>query len=171
MKHLVSLRLEGTAVQKLPSSFGNLIGLQTLDLSGCKHLKVVPTSIYRLTKLQRLNFNACRELEKLPYSSVGFLSLEKLNLSNSGILEIPDGLVCSTALKYLGLSGTNIRSIPASIKQASRLSTLNINNCKWLQSLPELPVQCNVDAEGCTALMRVASSRNKTEKQARLLLF
>ncbi|TQE13904.1 hypothetical protein C1H46_000535 [Malus baccata] len=40
MEHLVSLSLQGTAVQKLPSSFGNLIGLQTLDLHGCKHLKL-----------------------------------------------------------------------------------------------------------------------------------
>ncbi|XP_048425155.1 disease resistance protein RPV1-like [Pyrus x bretschneideri] len=171
MEHLVSLSLEGTAVEMLPSSFRNLIGLQTLDLSGCKHLKVVDKSIYLLTKLKRLNFKACRELERLPSSSERFPSLEVLDLSDSGILEIPDGLVRSTSLKRMYLSGTKIRSIPASIKQASRLSELNIVNCKWLQSLPELPMQCNVEAEGCAALKRVASSRNKTHKQARLLLF
>ncbi|CAN6544827.1 unnamed protein product [Malus baccata var. baccata] len=136
MEHLVSLNLRGTAVEMLPSSIGNLNKLQDLSLSGCYQLKDVPTSIYSLTNLKRLNFNICWRLEKLPSSSVGFLSLEELDLSNSGILEIP-----------------------ASIKQASRLSILNLSNCKRLKSLPELPVLCNVMAQGCTSLKIVSSSR------------
>ncbi|CAN6574938.1 unnamed protein product [Malus baccata var. baccata] len=110
MEHLVSLSLRGTAVQTLPLSFGNLIGLQTLDLSCCKHLKVVPTSIYRLTNLKHLDLHGCPELEKLPFTYTGFLSLEELDLSNSGILEIPEGLLCSTSLKRVSLYGTKIRS-------------------------------------------------------------
>ncbi|KAM1458030.1 hypothetical protein ACFX13_035996 [Malus domestica] len=158
MEHLVSLSLEGAAVEMLPSSIENLIRLQNLDLSGCKQLKDVPKSIYSLTNLKILNFYACRELEKLPSSSVGFLSLEGLKLSYSGILEIPDGLICSTSLQNLSLSGTRIRSIPASIKQASRLSELDLVGCKRLQSLPELPVLCNVEALGCTSLKTVSRS-------------
>ncbi|CAN6685112.1 unnamed protein product [Malus baccata var. baccata] len=173
MEHLVSLSLKGTNVGMLPylikcgdlvrivnmgqtphkkfllkisntSSIGNLVRLQTLNLSRCRNLKVVPTSIYSLTNLLYLNFYACRELKKLPSSFVGFLSLQVLNLSYSGILEILDCL---------------IRSIPASIKQASRLSELHIVGCKRLQSLPELPVLCNVKAQGCTLLKTVLSSR------------
>ncbi|TQE13825.1 hypothetical protein C1H46_000456 [Malus baccata] len=136
MEHLVSLRLEFTAVEMLPSSIGNLYGLQDLNLSGCYELKDVPTSIYSLTNLKRLDFYGCRRLEKLPSSSIGFLSLEELVLSCSGILEIP-----------------------ASIKQASRLSILELCWCKQLQSIPELPVVCNVNAEGCTSLKIVSSSR------------
>ncbi|XP_068320577.1 TMV resistance protein N-like [Pyrus communis] len=135
MEQLVSLRLVFTAVEMLPSSIGNLNRLQDLDLSWCKQLKDVPTSISSLTNLKRLNFYGCRRLEKLP-STLPFRSLEKLELSRSGILEIP-----------------------ASIKQASRLSMLHLRGCDQLQSIPELPVLCDVDAQGCTSLKIVSSSR------------
>ncbi|XP_048421610.1 disease resistance protein RUN1 isoform X2 [Pyrus x bretschneideri] len=159
LEHLVSLILQGTGVEMLPSSIENLIKLQTLDLSDCRNLKDVPTSIYNLTNLKSLYFSNCRQLEKLPSSSVGFLSLEVLDLKYSGILEIPGSLVCSTSLRSLSLSGTKITSIPASIKLASRLSKLNIVCCKRLQSLPELPVLCNVEAQGCKSLKTVSNSR------------
>ncbi|XP_070677168.1 disease resistance protein RUN1-like isoform X2 [Malus domestica] len=136
MEHLVSLSLEGTAVEMLPSSIGNLNRLQDLNLGWCKQLKDVPTSIFSLTNLKRLNFSWNWRLEKLPSSSIGFLSLEELKLRCSGILEIP-----------------------ASIKQASRLSVLDLQDCSRLQSIPELPVLCNVSAEGCTSLKIVSSSR------------
>ncbi|XP_050145799.1 disease resistance protein RPV1-like isoform X1 [Malus sylvestris] len=136
MERLVSLCLQDTAVEMLPSSIGNLNRLQDLNLSRCCQLKDVPKSIYSLISLRRLNFWGCRRLEKLPSSSVGFLSLEELELSFSGILEIP-----------------------ASIKQASRLSMLHLCWCSRLQSIPELPMLCNVKAEGCTSLKIVSSSR------------
>nr|XP_028958169.1 disease resistance protein TAO1-like isoform X2 [Malus domestica] len=136
MEHLVSLRLDGTAVQMLPSSIGNLNRLQDLNLNGCEELEDVPTSIYSLANLKRLSFMHCWRLENLPSSPVGFLSLEELNLSHSGILEIP-----------------------ASIKQASRLSILDLSLCGQLQSIPELPVLCNVAAHYCTSLKTVSSSR------------
>ncbi|XP_070677949.1 disease resistance protein RPV1-like [Malus domestica] len=123
-------------LKELPSSIGNLNGLERLNLEDCKRLKDVPTSIYSLTNLKRLSLYGCHRLEKLPSSSVGFLSLEELRLGCSRILEIP-----------------------ASIKQASRLSILNLNCCERLQSIPELPVLCNVQAQGCTLLKKVSSSR------------
>ncbi|XP_050140848.1 disease resistance-like protein DSC1 isoform X1 [Malus sylvestris] len=159
MEHLNFLSLEGTAVEKLPSSIGNLVGLETLDLGMCKNLKVVSRSIYNLTNLKILSFYACQKLKKLPSNSVGLLSLEVLNLSRSGILGIPDGFVCTTSLRDLDLSRSMIRSLPASIKQASQLSTLCLIGCKWLQSLPELPVVRLLQAHGCTSLKTVSSSR------------
>ncbi|KAB2614681.1 protein suppressor of npr1-1 [Pyrus ussuriensis x Pyrus communis] len=152
MEHLQSLNLETTAVEKLPSSIGNLIGLHSLDLGMCKNLKVVSRSIYKLTNLKNLSFYACRKLKKLPSNSVGLPSLEFLNLSRSGLLGIPDGLVCTTSLQSLDLSRSMIRSLPARIKQASRLHILFLIGCKWLQALPELPVECSLRAHGCTSL-------------------
>ncbi|XP_068320576.1 disease resistance protein RPV1-like [Pyrus communis] len=135
MEQLVSLCLVFTAVEMLPSSIGNLNRLQDLDLGWCGQLKDVPTSISSLTNLKRLIFIGCRRLEKLP-STLCFRSSEKLELSDSGILEIP-----------------------ASIKQASRLSMLDLRGCDQLQSIPELPVLCDVLAEGCTSLKIMSSSR------------
>ncbi|KAB2614689.1 protein suppressor of npr1-1 [Pyrus ussuriensis x Pyrus communis] len=144
-------------VEKLPSSVGNLVGLETLDLGMCKNLKVVSRSIYNLTNLKILSFYACRKLKKLPSNSVGLLSLEVLNLSRSSILGIPDGFVCTTSLRDLDLSRSTIRSLPANIKQASQLSTLCLIGCKWLQSLPELPVVRLLQAHGCTSLKTVSN--------------
>ncbi|KAB2602544.1 TMV resistance protein N-like [Pyrus ussuriensis x Pyrus communis] len=152
MEHLNFLSLKGTALEKLPSSIGSLFGLETLDLDMCKNLNVVPRSIYSLTNLKTLSFRDCRGLKELPSGSVGLLSLEVLDLRRTRISEIPDGFVGSISLQDLILSETRIRSIPAGIRQASRLHRLSVIGCKRLQSLPELPVVCDLEAHGCTSL-------------------
>ncbi|KAM1006978.1 hypothetical protein FF1_003621 [Malus domestica] len=159
MEHLNFLSLKGTALEKLPLSIGNLIGLQTLDLSCCKKLEVVPSSIYSLTNLKALRFRDCQGLKELPSGSVGLLSLEVLDLCSTRISVIPDGLIGSTTLQDVDLSGTMIRSLPASIKQASRLHRLSLIGCKQLQSLPELPMLCSLEVQGCASLKTVSSSR------------
>ncbi|CAL2279851.1 unnamed protein product [Prunus armeniaca] len=71
MEHLYFLSLSETAVKKLPSSIGNLIELQTLELYRCKNLKFVPSSIYNLKCLKTLMFGGCSKLKNLPSFSVG----------------------------------------------------------------------------------------------------
>ncbi|XP_048421708.1 disease resistance protein RML1A [Pyrus x bretschneideri] len=159
MEHLEFLRLAGTRVKELPSSIENLIGLQTLDLRLCSNFEVYPSSINSLTNLKTLSFRHCLRLKKVPPFSVGLLSLEKLDLCYSGLLKIPSGLIHLASLRDLELSGTMINSIPASIKQASELRSLRLNNCKRLQSLPELPVLQILEADGCISLKTVSSSR------------
>ncbi|XP_028965619.2 disease resistance-like protein DSC1 [Malus domestica] len=160
MEHLKFLRLEGTAVEELPQSVGNLVGLQTLDLGRCEKLKVVPSSIYNLTNLKTLSFNGCWKLQNFPQptGSVGLLSLEVLDLGESGILQIPEDLICLTSLLGINLNGTKIRSVPSTIKQASQLSCLFLIECTSLESLPELPVLSRLQADGCKSLMTVSSS-------------
>nr|XP_028965041.1 disease resistance-like protein DSC1 [Malus domestica] len=147
MEHMEFLCFKGTAVKKLPCSIDNLIGLQTFDLHLCGNFEVVPSSIYNLKNLVTLNFYACQKLKELPFGTVSLISSEVLNLGRSGISEIPDSLVCSASLKDVNLSETLIRSIPACIKEAPRLSRLWLTNCKMLQSLPELPVLVYLEAE------------------------
>ncbi|RXH97782.1 hypothetical protein DVH24_010107 [Malus domestica] len=165
MEHLKSLNLSETTVKELHSSIEFLPALKEIRLGDCKRLPSSQEQIDDLIKAYNyhtkhfVHFDCCRELEKLPSSSVGFLSLEKLNLSYSGILEIPNGLVCSTLFQCLSLSGTKIRSIAASIKQASRLSVLGLVGCQRLQFLPELPVLCTVKAHDCKLLKIVSSLR------------
>ncbi|RXH87742.1 hypothetical protein DVH24_034642 [Malus domestica] len=81
---------------------------------GCFTLKVVPSNIYKLTNLKKLNFFKCWELQNFPQPAGpgGLLSLEVLELGCSGILEIPECLICSTSLRGIDLTQSQIRSIP-----------------------------------------------------------
>ncbi|CAN6561956.1 unnamed protein product [Malus baccata var. baccata] len=155
-ENLLELHMPNSKVKKLWKEGQILMNLEVIDLHDSEYLTEVPNLSGSL-KIVRINLGGCKSLVEIP-CSVGFLSLEVLDLKYSGILEIPDSLVCST-LRSLSLSGTKITSIPASIKQASRLFKLNIVCCKRLQSLPELPVLCNVKAQGCNSLKTVSNSR------------
>ncbi|CAN6554464.1 unnamed protein product [Malus baccata var. baccata] len=161
-QRLVNLKVINLKYSKYLMEVPNLSGspkIEHIDLYMCKKLSVVPGSIYSLTNLKTLSFRDCPVLKELPSGSVRLQSLEVLDLSCTSISEIPDGLVGSTSLQKLDLSGSMIRSIPASIKQASRLHTLSLSWCNQLQSLPELPVQCDLEAHSCRSLKTVPSSR------------
>ncbi|CAN6554507.1 unnamed protein product [Malus baccata var. baccata] len=162
MECLTTLKLEGCKnLASLPWRIWKLKSLEVLDLTDCSELKIVPSSIYKLRNLKTLSFSRCRQLQNFPQpnGSVGFLSLEVLNLNCSGILEIPEGVICSTSLQYINLSGTKIRSIPSSIKQAAQLSCLCLIKCTKLRSLPEVPMLSRLKANGCKSLKTVSSSR------------
>ncbi|TQD75732.1 hypothetical protein C1H46_038734 [Malus baccata] len=149
-------------IASLLPSICKLKSLEELDLSFSSALRVVPSSIYELTNIKTLSFSCCRKLRNFPQptaGSVGFLSLEVLNLHGSGILEIPEGIICSTSLRVLNLSRTKIRSIPSSIKQVSQLSKLCVAGSKSLRSLPELPMVRRLHADFCESLKTVSSSR------------
>ncbi|XP_050104706.1 disease resistance protein RUN1-like [Malus sylvestris] len=159
---LTKLKLKDcTNLVSLPPSICKLKSLEELDLTSCSELKVVPSSIYKLTNIKTLSFSYCWKLRNFPQptGSVGFPSLEVLNLKYSGILEIPEGVICSTSLRDLNLSRTKIRSIPSSIKQAAQLSCLCLIKCESLRSLPEVPVLSRLQANGCKSLKTVSSSR------------
>jgi Leucine-rich repeat (LRR) protein len=52
----------------MPDTIGNLTGLKTLDLSGCKSLTTLP-AISKLTVLKAMNLNDCKSLKTLPVIS------------------------------------------------------------------------------------------------------
>ncbi|TQD95070.1 hypothetical protein C1H46_019338 [Malus baccata] len=163
MRCLTKLKLRNCInIASLLPSICKLKSLEELDLSRCSALRVVPSSIYELTNIKALSFRCCRKLRNFAQptaGSVGFLSLEVLNLHGSGILEIPEGVICSTSLRVLNLGKTKIRSIPSSIKQVSQLSRLCLFGCKSLRSLPELPMLRRLHADFCKSLKTVSSSR------------
>ncbi|KAH9783011.1 Disease resistance-like protein DSC1 [Citrus sinensis] len=60
---------------------------------------------------------------------------------------------CLSSLEYLDLSGNDFESLPASIKQLSRLRKLHLCYCDKLQSIPELPLSLKwLDASNCERL-------------------
>ncbi|XP_024017547.1 disease resistance-like protein DSC1 [Morus notabilis] len=133
MESLTDLCIDKTAIEKLPSSFGNLIGLRTLRADFCKYLEFDPEIIFNMPKLADLSLSNCPQLTSFTFHGV---DLENINVGRS-----------------------NIERIPESIKDASKLRRLDLNNCRDLRSVPALPLSLeSLDASGCTLLEEVSIS-------------
>ncbi|KAH9726939.1 Disease resistance-like protein DSC1 [Citrus sinensis] len=163
MEHLKCINLDRTAITELPSSFENLTGLKGLSVSDCSKLDKLPDNIGNLESLHHmsafgsaisqlpssvadsnvlgiLDFSRCKGLESFPRSLLGLSSLVALHIRNFAVMEIPQEIARLSSLIDLHIGGNNFQSLPASIKQLSQLSSLELNDCKMLQSLPELPL-------------------------------
>ncbi|MED6147425.1 hypothetical protein PIB30_043895 [Stylosanthes scabra] len=108
MRELSRLSLSGTPIGKLPSSLGNLVGLEDLNLNGCGNLDSVPDTIHRLKSLKNLDLGPCYNLHGLPSSISSLPLLNNLNLSGCYHSEISfsDDLFCYfPSLMHLDLSG------------------------------------------------------------------
>ncbi|XAR62045.1 hypothetical protein NMG60_11016627 [Bertholletia excelsa] len=60
------LDLSNTPIQRLPESVSHLCNLQTLNLSGCKHLVELPSGTSNLINLRHLNIKDCQRLTSMP---------------------------------------------------------------------------------------------------------
>ncbi|KAL5559992.1 hypothetical protein UlMin_036203, partial [Ulmus minor] len=167
--HLWKLNLSYTAIRELPSSIENLIGLCDLYLNDCEHLEELPASICKLTRLQTLSLECVVEepskLKKFPPMLSGLCSLTKLDLSGCNIREIPDWLGSLTSLVTLCLQGNDFERIPSSIGKLCKLKSLDISECKNLQSLPSsIGKLCKLQwlyISGCKNLQSLPSSIGK----------
>ncbi|XP_058730480.1 disease resistance protein Roq1-like [Vicia villosa] len=82
-----------------------------------------------------------------PEDSVGLLlpslsrlsCLQYLDLSFCNLLQIPTAIGLLHCLETLYLGGNNFVTLPTSIKELSKLTRLNLQHCKQLKYLPELP--------------------------------
>ncbi|KAH9727027.1 Disease resistance-like protein DSC1 [Citrus sinensis] len=151
-----------TRLKRISTSILKLKSLQNLYLIQCFDLENFPEI---LEKMEYLNYNALgrtkiRELpstfekgegteSQLPSSVADRNDLEGLSLylRNYAL----NG--CLSSLEYLDLSGNDFESLPASIKQLSRLRKLHLCYCDKLQSIPELPLSLKwLDASNCERL-------------------
>ncbi|KAL6123035.1 hypothetical protein ACLB2K_075558 [Fragaria x ananassa] len=161
MKRL-SLSLGGSAVEKLPSSIELLSeSLVKLDLNGSV-IREQPCSLF--LKLQNLMVSSFgffprrspHPLIPLLASLRHFSCLRELNLNDCNLCEgdIPNDISSLSSLKRLELRGNNFVSLPAGIHLLSKLRIINVEDCKRLQQLPELPVNhaLHVRVNNCTSL-------------------
>ncbi|XP_074586606.1 putative disease resistance protein At4g27220 [Curcuma longa] len=110
LKLLSVLDLSATSIEFLPESISVLVNLSALVLKECARLR----SIDRVQWLKKLRF---------------------LNMRESGIIELPEGMVHLTRLVYFNISCTNrLRKIPARlIAQFSHLEDLEMNRSLYFQ--------------------------------------
>ncbi|XP_058730475.1 disease resistance protein RUN1-like [Vicia villosa] len=102
-----------------------------------------PTSfIYKFleTHFRYLIFRKPEDSVGLLLPSLSRLScLEYLDLSFCNLLQIPTAIGLLHCLETLYLGGNNFVTLPSSIKELSQLRILNLQHCKQLKYLPELP--------------------------------
>ncbi|XP_057997761.1 disease resistance protein RPV1 isoform X2 [Hevea brasiliensis] len=109
-ENITYLNLNGTAIGHLPKSIGHLSALVALNMKDCKRLWYLPEGLHLLKFLRTTNFSGC-----------------------SSITEFPD---ISTNIQFLYLSETGIEELPSTIGELSKLSCLDLKNCKRLKNIP-----------------------------------
>ncbi|XP_065873142.1 disease resistance protein RPV1-like [Euphorbia lathyris] len=126
MKSLVALNLDGTAISTLTENIQNLNQLTTLSLRECKR-------VFSPRKNPHV-------INLLPFS------LTELDISFCKIFDgvIPQDLQGLVQLEKLKLSGNDFTSLPNSICSLTKLSTLYLDDCGWLLSIPQL--QSSIDS-------------------------
>ena len=187
LKSLKTLHLSGCSeLENLPENFGQLECLNELDVSGTA-IREPPVSIFSLKNLKILSFHGCAESSRsttniwqrlmfplmpgkranstslvLPSLS-GLSSLTRLGLSNCNLGEgaVPNDIGYLSSLRQLNLSRNKFVSLPTSIDQLSGLKFLYMEDCKMLQSLPQLPPNLELlRVNGCTSLEKMQFSSN-----------
>ncbi|XP_024017546.1 disease resistance-like protein DSC1 [Morus notabilis] len=133
MESLTYLCIAKTKIGKLPSSFGNLIGLRFLIANDCEYLEFDPEIIFNMPKLATLELFNCPKLGSFTFHGVDLVNIL---------------VKCS-----------NLKKIPESIKDASKLRRLLLKDCRDLRSIPAPPMSLeSLDASGCTLLEEVSIS-------------
>ncbi|KAM2397315.1 hypothetical protein ACFXTH_034131 [Malus domestica] len=178
LKSLKILNLSGCSkLETIPENWEKIECLEELDLSGTA-IRDSPSSLFLMKSLKVLSLRGCKGPPLKSWHSflhfglfptknpdpMGFVltsldylySLSKLDLSDCNLCEgaIPDDIGCLPSLEDLVLRGNDFVSLPASIRWLDSLKFLNLDSCKSLQELPDLPSneELTVTTEDCTCL-------------------
>ncbi|KAL4356750.1 hypothetical protein AHAS_Ahas09G0117900 [Arachis hypogaea] len=156
-----NLDLSNTKVEKLDKSIGKLLKVECLILEGSR-VKHIPKELSALKLLKKLkHLYSGLEIDKHQLQGLfnGLSSLQILHLKDcSHLFEFPDNIDSLSKLRKLRLDGSNVTWLPATIKCLQELEILSLNNCKFLETLPELPSSIKeFSADNCISLESVSS--------------
>ena len=183
LKSLKTLNLFGCSkLENVPETLGQVQSLEELDISGTA-VRRPPSSIFFMKNLKTLSFRGCNGPPssaswhlQLPFNLMGksscpvalmlpclsgLCSLTKLDLSDCGLGEgaIPSDIGNLHSLNELYLSKNKFVTLPASINGLLNLKNLELEDCKRLQSLPQLPSSINVvTVNGCSSLVTLSGA-------------
>ncbi|XLR24751.1 hypothetical protein S83_052651 [Arachis hypogaea] len=167
MEKVEMLRLCGTNIKDLPSSFQNLCELSCLNLSGHTFHRI-PSVIVNMPKLFTLyiggernkTWESCNKLEEgvegtLSSSNVTNLTLDKYMLSDNFF---PLALAWFRNVKTLDLSSNRFTILPECIQDFRFLSSLKVDFCTKLVKIAGIPPNLKqFSAVGCSNLTEVTS--------------
>ncbi|XP_029126405.1 disease resistance protein RML1B-like [Cajanus cajan] len=132
-------------ITRIHPSIGILRELAYLVLEDCKNLFHNLNIIFGLKSLEMLNLSGCskllnKRLIKKPKEAEHLENVDKntsvIQLSTSSSVYAIGSLL---SLKTLKLGGNKFVRLPTTIKELSNLHHLNLQHCKQLKYLPELP--------------------------------
>ncbi|XP_019433713.1 PREDICTED: disease resistance protein TAO1-like [Lupinus angustifolius] len=151
-----NLDLSKTGIQILNSSIKNLTRLHSLNLESLS-LKNLPNELSYLKSLSDLKICNCAlvlDKQKLHDIFQGLEHLKILYLKDCPKMsELPNNISGLSYLYELRLDGSNVESLPESIKNLDNLEILTLNNCRKLHCLPMLPLHVRVlSAANCRSL-------------------
>jgi hypothetical protein len=130
--------------------------LKILSLVNCVSLRQLHPSIFTAPKLRTLWLRGCKKIESLK-TNIHSKSLEILDLTDcSSLVEFS---VTSEEMVWLLLSGTAIHEFPSSMWRNSKLTYLNLSNCKKLNIVgkklsndPGIESHVELVLSGCTQI-------------------
>ncbi|CAK8577205.1 unnamed protein product [Lathyrus sativus] len=157
LRKLVDLDLEycGSLVS-IPNNIFGLSSLKYLNMHGCsgccfkefnntRHLDISETASHSQSTSSIRKWAINTSLLHTPSINTpmfpSFLSkycLRELDISCCGLSQVPEAIGFLRCLEMLNVGGNNFVTLP-SLRELSKLVYLNLENCKCLESLPELP--------------------------------
>ena len=169
MEDIKQLYLPTNCTNELPPSFGNLIGLEDLNISSNSGEAHLPGSIYNLQHIEELRLNCDFifpknvEIDRQPMcNSLGcsskyvFPSLKRLHLFFLKIrseIEFILNYCCPLTLEELHIFGSKVVTLPESMSRFERLHKLFIECCDEFQEIPSLPHSIRrVEVANCPSL-------------------
>ncbi|XP_039687160.1 disease resistance protein RPV1 isoform X2 [Medicago truncatula] len=151
-EEMTELFLDGTAIRELSSSFWCNTKLTVLDLIGCNKLNIVGKKLsddHGLLSVTELDLSGCTEINALSLWSIldGIQSLKRLKLNEC----------------------VNLECLPENMRNHSMLEWLELDDCRKLVSLTELPPSLfSLTAVNCTYLdtyfTQFSLIKNRAEK-------
>ncbi|KAH9782091.1 ADP-ribosyl cyclase/cyclic ADP-ribose hydrolase [Citrus sinensis] len=154
VESLEGLHSSGTALRNPVSSIFSVQNYQALSFLGSK-LPQSSSSLYFPFPINSMKMRSSHTVALRLTSLSGLCSLTKLDISDCNLGEgaIPSDIGSICSLKELYLSKNRFTSLPASINRLSKLWIIELEECKRLQSLPQLPSNIEqVRVNGCASL-------------------
>ncbi|KAG8633553.1 disease resistance protein RPV1 isoform X2 [Manihot esculenta] len=155
-ENIMYLNLNGTAIEQLPESIGCLNRLVALNMKDCNRLWYLPESLRLLKFLEITDFSGCISITNFPDIST---NIRSLYLSETAIEELPSTIGCLSKLSCLDLKNCrSLRNIPCTISELASLETLIVSGCSNITKFPEVSKSIKKLFFDGTAIEEIASS-------------